>query len=205
MRQDNLFIEGTNDRGSRAAMDSSDHVWRERGLQAAVLAGDERAWETLYEESFDGLHAYVSWRCGGHQDRAEDVLQETWLTAVRRIRSFEPDRGSFANWMRGIAANVLRNYFRSLAHRNGRIEDLEQEPTVRSTADSELDEQERSRRIARALAALPERYEAVLRAKYLDEQSVTEVADAWKETEKAIESLLSRARQAFREAFQKLE
>ena len=41
------------------------------------------------------------------------------------------------------------------------------------------------------LSQLPERYEAVLRAKYLDGQSVAAVAEAWNETPKAVESLLT--------------
>ena len=57
----------------------------ERRLHRAVLAGDERAWRALYDASFAGLDAYVLWRCAGLRDRADDVVQETWLTAVRRI------------------------------------------------------------------------------------------------------------------------
>ena len=49
-------------------MDSSERIWRERGLHAAVLAGDERAWNTLYADAFDGLYAYVRWRCAGLHD-----------------------------------------------------------------------------------------------------------------------------------------
>src|SRR5919201_1956083 len=101
-------------------MNPSDRAWRERGLLDAVLAGDERAWRTWYEESFDGLYAYVLWRCGGLRDRAHEVVQETWLTAVRRLRAFDPEQGSFAAWLRGIAANVLRNQLRRERRRVGR-------------------------------------------------------------------------------------
>ena len=52
-----------------------------------------------------------------------------------------------------------------------------------------------------ARAELPERYEAVLRMKYLERMSVADMAAARGETEKAVESLLSRAREAFREAY----
>src|SRR5258708_3546126 len=93
-------------------MHSSNGVWRERGLRRAVLAGDERAWETWYEESYGPLRAYVSWRCAGLRDLADEVVQETWLTAIRRIRQFDPACGTFAGWLRGIAANVLRNQLR---------------------------------------------------------------------------------------------
>src|SRR2546423_1148925 len=68
-----------------------------------------------------------------------------------------------------------------------------------SSPDPGVTERERAERIAAALAQLPERYEAALRMKYLDRRSVAEMAAEWGETEKAIESLLSRARAAFRE------
>jgi DNA-directed RNA polymerase specialized sigma24 family protein len=44
-----------------------------------------------------------------------------------------------------------------------------------------------------------------LRAKYLDGLSVPAIADQWGETPKSVESLLTRARQAFREAYQNAE
>ncbi len=53
------------------------------------------------------------------------------------------------------------------------------------------------------LDALPEHHEDVLRAKYMEGLSVADIAAQWNETPKAIESLLSRAREAFRKLFQK--
>src|SRR5262245_66630431 len=93
-------------------MDDAERVWRERGLREAVLAGDERAWRRWYDGSFAGLFAYVRWRCGGLHDSAEELVQEVWLTAVRRLPAFDPDAGSFVGWLRGIAAQLARNHFR---------------------------------------------------------------------------------------------
>jgi RNA polymerase sigma-70 factor (ECF subfamily) len=182
----------------------SDRVWREHALRRAVLAGDEHAWQTLYDEAFAGLYAYVGWRCAGLRDRTDEAVQETWLTAVRRLRDFDPDRGSFAGWLRGIAANVLRKQLR-VSQRNRVHESLRNHDPIAPPADAAQQERDTAERIARALAALPEHYEAVLRAKYLDEQSVSAIAEQAGETPKAIESLLTRARQAFREAYQQLE
>lgn len=183
-------------------MHPSDRVWRERGLWSAVLAGDERAWRTWYEASFDELHAYVSWRCAGLRDLADEVVQETWLTAVRRIGGFDPERGSFVAWLCGFAANILRNQLRRRARDHRRNQSLNGELLV---PDAAKEENEQAERIASALAALPERYEAALRAKYLDQHSVAQIAEDWQETPKAIESLLTRARLAFREAYLKQE
>ncbi|HEV2948152.1 MAG TPA: sigma factor [Gemmataceae bacterium] len=90
-------------------MPEGDRVWRERGLRSAVLAGDEQAWRAWYEESFAGLDAFVRWRCAGRQDWADDIVQETWLVAVRRIRSFDPQRGSFAAQRRRSTACPRRS------------------------------------------------------------------------------------------------
>jgi RNA polymerase sigma-70 factor (ECF subfamily) len=178
-------------------MTANDRVWRERGLRDAVLAGDERAWRTWYDEAYADLYRYVLWRCGGLRDRADEVVQDTWLTAVRRVRAFDPSAGPFAAWLRGIAANLLRNAFRR-ERRRGRTEALG--PDI-ARADGGLEQRLRAESVALALAALPERYEDVLRAKYLDGRSVAEIAEACGETPKAVESLLGRARVAFREAY----
>ncbi len=164
-------------------------------LRRAVLAGDQAAWRALYDSAYAPLWAYVAWRCAGLRDLAEEITQETWLVAVRRIRDFEPRRGSFLAWLRGIAAHALRNQLRA-RRRLQALDDHDVPEPRRETAAPEL--------IVRALAMLPDHYEAVLRSKYLEEMSVQEIAEAWKATPKAIESLLTRARQAFRETYEKL-
>jgi RNA polymerase sigma-70 factor, ECF subfamily len=181
-------------------MQAEDRVAREQTLRRAVLAGEEFAWRTLYDEAFAGVYAYVLWRCAGLRDRADEVTQETWLTAVRRLRSFDPSAGSFASWLRGIAANLLRNHFRREVRRARRTQPLDKEPLAAAH-----DEREDAERVAQALSVLPEHYEAVLRAKYLEGQSVAAIAAARDESPKAVESLLTRARQAFRQAYLELE
>lgn len=176
-------------------MQAEDRIERERELRRAVLAGEEFAWRTLYDEAFAGLYAYVLWRCGGLRERADEITQETWLTAVRRLRSFDPAAGSFAAWLRGITINLLRNHFRRENRRACRTQPLVNEPLA------EEEPREQAERIAAALAALPPHYEAVLRMKYLEGRSVADIAAERGESPKAVESLLSRARQAFRQEY----
>jgi RNA polymerase sigma-70 factor (ECF subfamily) len=178
-------------------MEPADRLEIERARRAAVLAGDARAWQAWYDESYTDLYAYALWRSGGLRDRADEVVQDTWLTAVGRLGSFEPDLGSFAGWLRGIAANVLRGLLRRERRRPARPAGEGQAPP----ADAALERREQAERVARALAGLPAHYEEVLRAKYLEGWSVARIAAARGETDKAVESLLTRARQAFREAF----
>ena len=102
-------------------MDHGGANWRERAIRDAVLAGDAAAWRAWFAEHFDRLAAYVRWRCGGLADLADDVTQEAWLTAVRRLRSFDPDRGPFFGWLCGIAANATRNALRARRRSEKRV------------------------------------------------------------------------------------
>jgi RNA polymerase sigma-70 factor (ECF subfamily) len=174
---------------------------REDVLHRAVLGGDELAWKMLYESSFDGLYRYVHWRTGGLHDWTDEVVQETWLTAVRRIRTFDPHRGDFLRWIRGIAVNVLRNHQRREHLRNTATFSMYSEPAADGSTTRPMEEREKAEQIAAALAELPEHYEHVLRAKYVDGQSVAQIAAGRGETEKAVESLLTRAREAFRKTY----
>ena len=72
-------------------------------------------------------------------------------------------------------------------------------------ADQSHAGRDQAERVAQTLTELPERYEAVLRAKYLDGLSVQAIADESGDSPKAVESMLTRARQAFREAYQAAE
>lgn len=181
-------------------MDERQRIVYETGLRAAVLAGDEAAWRSWYDAHSDRLRRYVHWRCGGMADLGDDVLQEAWLTAVRRIRDFQPGAGAFANWLFGIAAMTLKNHLRKQRRRLAR-----KEPLIEDHAGAVVcAEGDTSWKTAQALAELPPRYERALRAKYLDGRTVNDIAVEWQESPKAVESVLSRARDQFRDAFQRL-
>ncbi|MBN2294599.1 MAG: RNA polymerase sigma factor [Pirellulales bacterium] len=186
-------------------MEPSNRIQRDRMLRRAVLAGDDRAWLVWYEESFDELYAYVHWRCGARRDQADEVVQETWLTAVRQVRKFDPARASFLIWLRGIATNVLRSHMRKQMTSQKHRETVDVETLADASADLHQAKQQRKQRglrVAQTLNRLPDHYDEVLRAKYLDNLTVAQIATVRGETPKAIESLLGRARSLFREIYQ---
>ncbi len=198
--RDKTSIEGPPDRGRDALMDPSQRVSREKLLRQAVLGGDEEAWRALYDDAFEPLRAYVAWRCAGLGDWTDEIVQQTWLTAVRRIGRFDPERGSFAAWLRGIAVNTLRNDIRRRQRERRRREPLDDNQPAAASIEQSIDQHEAAQRVAAALAALPQRYEQVLMAKYVERQSVAQIAGERDQSPKAIESQLARARKALREA-----
>lgn len=179
-------------------MDAEDRSRQEVSLRRAVLAGDESAWRVLYTRSFRPLHGYVFWRTGRDEERTEEIVQEVWLVAVRRIRSFTPERSSFATWLRGIAENLTRNEERRRRRLEERTASEPAEPVCTPDPGVALG---RTEQIGLTLAVLPEHYRNVLEARYGEERSVPEIATKWNLSPKAAESLLSRARAAFRAAF----
>src|SRR6476620_8785471 len=65
----------------------------------------------IYAETIDALYAYVSRRCGGVREIAEDVTQEAWLRAVRAwARDGIPDIP--LAWLKTVARNHLLNDLR---------------------------------------------------------------------------------------------
>jgi len=177
----------------------------ERILRDAILAGDERAWSVLFDRYFPALYSFVDRRAGGRTQVAEDIVQECFIVAVRRLREFDPGRASFGGWLKGIALNLLRNQGRRTARRGdrGSSEELDALPAPERRAapngDLELAEE-----IALAMAGLPDRYRQVLRARYEEGLAVGDIALRLGETAKAVESLLSRAREAFRAAHRRI-
>jgi len=77
-------------------------VWRD---------ADERAFRTLYRRHTPRLYQFALRVLGGDEPEAEDVVQETWIRAVEKLRGFRWD-ANLNTWLTGIALNVCRGLFR---------------------------------------------------------------------------------------------
>jgi RNA polymerase sigma factor (sigma-70 family) len=92
-------------RAGPAADDESD---------AALLSRSERDPEIfarLYDRHAPNLHRYVTRRLG--YDTADDIVAETFLTAFRARRRFDPGRVDAGPWLYGIAANLIGKHRRA--------------------------------------------------------------------------------------------
>lgn len=177
------------------------------------MAGDPAAAEMLAEAVLEPLYRFCLYRLGRDEHLCEDVVQETLLRAIGQIDQYDPGRsgGNIFPWLTGLARNEIR---RALAGRNAAASlealwskmdrellslyaKLESEPF----ADELLRRAETQEMVNAAVSQLPPHYGRALEAKYVLGWSVRQIAQAWKLSEKAVESLLSRAREAFRTAF----
>src|SRR3954467_12549589 len=87
-----------------------DAVISDHKLVAQVRRGDDRAFELLYERYQRRIHAYVYGMVKDHQ-RAEDVTQEVFVSALRRMCETEQPL-AFKPWLYQIAKNGCIDAFR---------------------------------------------------------------------------------------------
>ena len=79
-------------------------------LVAAVRRGDDRAFEALYSRYQRRIQAYVAGMVKDH-GRAEDVTQEVFVSALRRMRATERPI-AFKPWIYEIAKNACIDQYR---------------------------------------------------------------------------------------------
>lgn len=178
-------------------------------LVRRLLAGDERAFEAFFARSFAGLYRFALARVGGDADAAEEVAQATLCLAVRKLATYRGEAALFT-WLCSLCRHELHAHRRRRARRAG-VPLAEDDAEVRGALDSlaaaadapqgPMERQELARLVRAALDALPPRYGDVLELKYLDGLPVDDVAARLGLGFKACESLLTRARGAFRDAF----
>ena len=173
----------------------------ERELVQGLREGSGQSWRTLYDAFALRVWNSVARRVSSSSDVA-DIVQETFLAAARSARNYDPERGSLWCWLSGIARNQTALFFRKQASRQDLVSDLELPGREVEPADL-LAAKELAIAVRRALSLLSLEYETLLVGKYLDELSLEDLAAAEECSASAISSKLARARQAFREEFEK--
>ena len=151
----------------------------------------------LYRSTLPDVFGYLMGHTGGNRSLAEDLTSETYLAAARRMRS--SDERLSIQWLKTVARRRLVDHYRREAAMSRRIIRLRNEvATAASDTDDEAPAREHT---LSALAGLSEEHRLVLTLRHIDDMSVSEIAIAVGRTEKATESLLGRARVAFKKAY----
>jgi RNA polymerase sigma factor (sigma-70 family) len=122
---------------------------------AVAGAGDERAFRELYRRHTPALYQLVLRMLGGVASDAEDVVQETWIRAVRQLSKFRWE-SSLRTWVTAIGLNLAREVLRKRAR--SRTEELDDHPGLSTRPVRDADRID----LERAIARLPNGYRAVL-------------------------------------------
>jgi RNA polymerase sigma-70 factor (ECF subfamily) len=166
--------------------------------------GKPEFWRDFLTEQIPRLYQMFQ-RHGIHTALAEELVQTTVLDAIKGTKSYDPKRGNPQQWLFGIANNALALEMRQRQYRpryNGDLLDYMQEIDTQPLPEDVLENQENVGRIREAMAALEPSQQEVLTARYHEDLSVRQISQKMNLTEKAVESLLYRARNTLRSKLQ---
>jgi RNA polymerase sigma-70 factor (ECF subfamily) len=176
-------------------------------LLRAARSGDAEAWRTLYQRYLPSVWRQ-SYALVEDVHAAEDVTSEVMLALLEGIHRLETDVPKIAAWLRTVVRCKAADHYRKSFRSRDRL------PLDSASADAcqrdagpagALEVEETRNRVQVVLDELSDRQRVVLEWKYFDALRVREIAERLGETEKAVETVLYRARREFRRLFQSAE
>ncbi|MEM9301888.1 MAG: sigma-70 family RNA polymerase sigma factor [Pseudomonadota bacterium] len=169
-----------------------------------LLDGSEPAFRQFFDGQFPRLYRFVLARAGGDEDLAEELAQSTICTAMERLHSYRGE-AALTTWLFTICRNRMVDLQRRSMRRFADVSELEAALESLDSGKETPVERARERDLAAlvniVLDAIPPRYSEVLLLKYRQELSMQEIGEQLGSSAKAVESLLTRARNAFKEAY----
>ena len=162
-------------------------------LMAGVQQGEQAAFATLATRHHGRCFA-LAWRILNDRAEAEDAVQEAFLKIWNNALLYSPAKGNFAGWLTRIVTNCALDRRRMVKN-----------VTALEEADWVEDEAPRADRTAEAadlhrlMAVMPNRQRAAITLFYIEGYSMNEVAELMQSNAKAVESMLSRGRQALKD------
>ena len=174
-----------------------------------------RAIEGWFNTYADKLYTFIFYRVGKDGDLASELVQETFVTAIKKIDEFDPDRGSMCTWLSLLSKNHIskalkekdreRSYEQAWAKLDKGLAEAFTKIATQPLPDELLSRKETAESVQMTLANIPANYKAALKAHYYHKKSISEMAACLKSSEGAVKTLLHRARKAFEEAFIRLD
>lgn len=188
-------------------------IEQDRSLAREVAGGDAAAFDAFFKEYFPRLFRFALGRVDNDPALAEEVVQRTMCIVVRKMGAYRGEALLFT-WLCQICRNEMAAVFRQRGEQYREHLPIDDHPAVQAALESMVTDDyrpeaaQRQKEIAEfvrtTLQHLPLRYAKALEMKYVGGHSVLEIAQELEVSEKAAESLLTRARKAFKEGFSAL-
>jgi RNA polymerase sigma-70 factor (ECF subfamily) len=181
---------------TRSVMEPEPGTHDEASLVRRAVRGEVAAFEQLYRRTVGRVYAVCLRMCGNPQ-LAEELSQESYLRAWKKIRGFRGD-STFVTWMHRVAVNVVLGHLRSRQSRSDRsttdLDSREIEPWVPpADTGARVD-------LERAIARLPERARVVFVLHDVEGYRHRDIAGLTGMAVGTSKAHLSRARRLLREA-----
>lgn len=156
-------------------------------------------------DTYDKLVFSICYKLTGDYFAAEDLMQETFLSAFQKYDTF--DGGNEKAWISRIATNKSIDYLRSASRRNVPMEDTFFETAVekRGSPEDICIEEDIKNQMAAWCKNLRPPYDEVARDYYLKELSAKEIAQKRGQSVKTIQTQIYRAREMLKKLYGKEE
>jgi RNA polymerase sigma factor (sigma-70 family) len=166
-------------------------------LLSQLRSGDARAFERLIE-TFEPMVRRLAHRlCGWKRDDVDDLVQEVFLAALKRIKSFR-GQSSLRTWLCAITARQCRWHHRRKILRWRWLKNWRGREAP--AADEEADRDETSQRVRAAVRALAQNDREVIVLFYLEELPVAQIAGILGLSGNAVDVRLHRARSRLKQS-----
>jgi RNA polymerase sigma-70 factor (ECF subfamily) len=179
----------------------------DKAKQPALVpnADDERLWRQVLAQIIPKIYGMYL-RKGVNQSLAEELTQKTVFDAVKGRSTFDPQKGELGGWMMAIGKNNLAMEMRKRANLppHTTIEQCLAVIDGQLLPDEVLEQKETAALVVKGLGEILENEKDVLEAKYVEDLSARQIAGRMKISEKAVHSLLYRARNSLREKLRRL-
>jgi RNA polymerase sigma-70 factor (ECF subfamily) len=173
-----------------------------------ATGGEEEAREALYRWAFPALHRYLFHRAGGDPDLTADLCADTFVSAFRDLKQLG-DPGAFWPWLLKIAQRRLADHQRQRCRQRKAVGALVTagagEGRTAPDPEADLAADDMRTRVRQAFSALAPEHQEVLRLCVVDGLTQAQAAERLGRSEKAVESLAARAREALRKELRKQE
>jgi RNA polymerase sigma-70 factor (ECF subfamily) len=173
---------------------------------AGFAEGDAEIWRDFISQQIPRLYGLFMKRWP-NPSLAEELVQKTMLDAVRGRSSYDPCKGGPEEWILGIARNNINLEARNRASRpspNGDIGRYFAAIDNQPLPDEVLERQETTLIVRSAMSRLEAKEQAVLKAKYIEGLEARDISRQMNVTEKAVHSMLYRARISLRQELKRL-
>lgn len=171
----------------------------DRDLAARCLAGDRDAFEGLYRQHVGRLYN-LAWRMSGSGEDADDLVQDIFLQAYRKLGSYKGE-SSLGTWLYRLAVNLCLDRLRSKAGKMERVTDsIDEEgadPVAAPGSPGELPNIARMD-LEKAIDSLPPSYRATFVLHDVEGYQHDEIARLLDISEGSSKSLLHKARMKLR-------
>ncbi|MDX1517519.1 MAG: RNA polymerase sigma factor [Woeseiaceae bacterium] len=183
-------------------------------LARRLLKGDRASFDVFFKTYYPRLYRFALARLDNDADLADETAQVVLCQALSKMATYRGEAALFT-WLCTFCRYELSKQRKARARAQGDRPLVEDDPVVRSALDSllsasatnpdvEVYKGELQRLVTVTLDQLPSLYADALESKYVHDCSVREIADRIGKSEKATESMLTRAREAFRDCFNTL-